>query len=364
MTAAAPAVPARRWDGPLLLLIAGVLLASALVALPVLLRETTRDWTAYEQAADRLAAGAPLYVWELATEDDEYYLYPPGMAAVWSVAGSPELLAAIKVLALLAVGVLAPLVVADPSRRRVAAVLLAGGAVIWPPNLFDLVLGNVMALYVGATAIAIARRGWLGAGPLGVVLALAAKPAIVPFLLWLAIRHPRDAARTLVVALVASAVIALVVGPARYVEYLEALPRMTTLATSFTGNLGLVTLSPQIALVGLVLAWVVAAFAAARMDERRGAAIALSAILLAQPTIGFNYAGVLFPAMALLWGRDRMIGTVAFVIGSLLVLVSPIGAAVLVIVLAFASWVRSPGPGPQIEASTAATAGLGASAAR
>ena len=143
----------------------------------------------------------------------------------------------------------------------------------------------------------------------------------------------------------ASAVIAIVVGPGRYVEYLEALPRMTTLATSFTGNLGLVTLSPTIALVGLVFAWVIAAFAAARMDERRGAAVALSAILLAQPTIGFNYAGVLFPAMALLWGRDRMLGTVAFVVGSLLVLVSPIGAAVLVIGLAIGSAVRSPGEG-------------------
>ena len=162
VTAVVPAVPARRWDGPLLLLIAGVLLASALVALPVLLKETTRDWTAYEQAAGRLATGAPLYVWELATEDDEYYLYPPGMAAAWSIAGSPQLLVAAKLLALLAVGVLAPLVVADPSRRRVASVLLAAGAVVWPPNLYDLVLGNVMALYVGATAVAIARRGWLG----------------------------------------------------------------------------------------------------------------------------------------------------------------------------------------------------------
>ena len=68
-------------------------------------------------------------------------------------------------------------------------------------------------------------------------------------------------------------------------------------------------------------------------------------MLLAQPTIGFNYAGVLFPAMALLWARDRQIGTVAFVAGSLLVLVVPVGAAALVIALAIASWVRSPGSG-------------------
>ena len=134
VTVAAPAVPARRWDGPLLLLVAGIVLASALVALPVLLKEETRDWIAYEQAATRLDSGQPLYIWQLATEDDEYYLYPPGMAALWAVAGSPELLIAAKVLALLAVGSLAPLVVEDPSKRRLAAVLLAAGAVIGRPT--------------------------------------------------------------------------------------------------------------------------------------------------------------------------------------------------------------------------------------
>jgi hypothetical protein len=346
VTVAAPAVPTRRWDGPLLLLVAGIVLAAAFVALPVLLKEETRDWIAYEQAAARLDTGQPLYVWHLATEDDEYYLYPPGMAAVWAAAGSPELLIVAKVVALLAVGSLAPLVVEDPSKRRLAAALLATGAVIWPPNLYDIVLGNVMALYVGATAVVIARRGWLGASPLGVVLALAAKPAIVPFMIWLAIRHPRDAARVIAAAVAVSAVIAIAIGPGRYVEYLQALPQMTTVASSFTGNVGLVTLSPLVAWVGLIAAWAIAAFAGFRIDERRGAAIALAAILLAQPTIGFNYAGVLFPAMALLWARDRQLGTIAFVAGSLVVLVAPVAAAVLVIALAIASWIRSPGSGP------------------
>ncbi len=105
-----------RWERPGLVLAAGVLAVVALVALPVLLREQTRDWTAYEQAAGRLEAGAPLYVWELATEDDEYYLYPPGMAALWAVAGSPELLLLLKIAALVGTATLAPLVVRDRSR--------------------------------------------------------------------------------------------------------------------------------------------------------------------------------------------------------------------------------------------------------
>ena len=69
----------------------------AIGLLPTILREQTRDWIAYEQAADRLTAGEPLYVFELATPDDEYYLYPPPTAAIWAAVGSPEGLLAVKV---------------------------------------------------------------------------------------------------------------------------------------------------------------------------------------------------------------------------------------------------------------------------
>ncbi len=194
-----------------------------------------------------------------------------------------------------------------------------------------------MALYVGALSVVIARRGWLGAAPLGIVLALAAKPAILPFAIWLLLTRPRDALRVAVVALAACAVVALMFGPGRFVEYLEALPRMTTLATSFTGNVGLVTLSPVAGLVGIVAAVVLAIGAALRLDARRGAAVALAAMLLAQPTIGFNYAGLLYPALVLLWGADRPIGTLAFVLAAPLILVSPVAAALVVIAFAVVS---------------------------
>ncbi len=337
---------ASRWEGPGLVAIAGILLAITFVALPVLLREQTRDWIAYEQAAQRLDAGEPLYVWELATEDDEYYLYPPGMAAAWAVGGSPELLLLVKVVSLLAAGFLAPLVVRDPSRLWLGAAAIAAGSLLWAPNLYDLILGNVMALYVGALSVVIARRGWLGAVPLAIVLALAAKPAIVPFAIWLVLTRPRDAGRVVVVALAVSAAVAVLYGPGRYLEYLEALPRTSTLATSFTGNVGLITISPLAALVGIVTAIVLAVGAGLRLDVRRGAAIALAAMLLAQPTIGFNYAGLLYPALVLLWGAGRPVGTIAFVLAAPLMLVSSVGAALVVIVLALASVVldaRRPG---------------------
>ncbi|MEO5966072.1 MAG: hypothetical protein ABIR11_11455, partial [Candidatus Limnocylindrales bacterium] len=320
----------------------GIVLAITLIALPVLLQERTRDWTAYEQAAGRLQAGEPLYIWELATADDEYYLYPPGMAAAWAAVGSPQLLLLVKVLALLGTACLAPLVVTDPARRRTAAAVIGLGAILWAPNLYDLILGNVMALYVGALAIVVARRGWLGAVPLGVVLALAAKPAIVPFAIWLLLTRPRDAARVAVLAIAVSAVVAAIFGPGRYLEYLQALPQMTTLATSFTGNLGLVTISPLAGAIGLVASIVLALVAGLRLDFRRGAAIALAAMLLAQPTLGFNYAGLLYPALVLLWGVDRRLGTLGLVVVAPLSLLVPVGAAVVVIGLALVSSVARP----------------------
>ena len=333
-----------RWERPGLVLAAGILVVVAIVALPVLLREQTRDWTAYEQAAGRLETGAPLYVWELESEDEEYYLYPPGMAALWAIAGSPELLLLLKIAALVGTATLAPLVVRDRSRLVPAGVAIAAGALLWPPNIHDVVLGNVMALYVGALSVVIARRGWLGAAPLGIVLALAAKPAILPFAIWLLLTRPRDALRVAVVALAACALVALLFGPGRFVEYLEALPRMTTVATSFTGNVGLVTLSPVAGLVGIVAAVVLAIGAALRLDARRGAAVALAAMLLAQPTIGFNYAGLLYPALVLLWGADRPVGTVAFVLAAPLMLVSPVAAALVVIAFAVVSGLARPTP--------------------
>ena len=130
-------------------------------------------------------------------------------------------------------------------------------------------------------------------------------------------------------------------GPGRYLEYLAALPQMTTVARDFTGNVGLVTVSPIAAYLGIGVAWIAAALAGRRLDLRRGAAIAISAMVLAQPTIGFNYAGLLLPAMALLWGRDRIAGRglrhrgAADAAGA-------VGSRDRRLGLAFISWLRTP----------------------
>jgi hypothetical protein len=321
-----------------LALVAGLtlLVILAIGLLPTILREQTRDWIAYEQAAERLAAGEPLYIFELATPDDEYYLYPPPTAAIWAAVGSPEGLLAVKVLALVGVASLMVVVApkASPQNRLVAAGALALAALLAAPNLHDLVLGNVMALYVGAVAISVARPGWLGSSALGVVCAVALKPAIGPYLIWLAFRRPRDFLRTLAVGLAVSAFFAVLVGPGRYVEYLAALPRMSVLVGLPSGNVGLATISPVVGLVGVVVAYLVSMWAGVRLDPGRGAAIAVAACLLAQPSIGFNYAGLLLPAVVALWSADRVAGFVAVVAAPLVTVVSPPAASLVVIALA------------------------------
>jgi hypothetical protein len=339
MSAGTP-IPGRRSpleDGRLAL-VAGLalILLLGIGLLPTILLERTRDWIAYDQAADRLTSGQPLYIFELPTPDDEYYLYPPPTAAAWAVFPSPDGLLALKVAALAAVGALA--VVAWPSGRGTPRLALAGtlaaAALIAAPDIHDLVLGNVMALYVGAVAISLARPGWIGAVPLGLVCAAALKPVIGPYLFWLAIRRRGDAIRVAAVGLVASLIVAAVIGPGRYVEYLVALPQMSVLVDLPTGNTGLSAISRELALLGVLAAYLATIWAALRLEPGRAAAVAIAAGLLAQPTIGFNYGGLLIPAVVMLWSADRRAGFIACVITPLLAIVGPPLAAIAVIVLA------------------------------
>ncbi len=337
MTAMSPARRSPLTDGRLALVAGLMLLAILGIGLgPTLLREGTRDWIAYDQAADRLAAGTPLYVFTLATPDDEYYLYPPAAAALWGAIGSPEALLALKIVALGAVGVLALVVAPTGSGRQRLAIAgaLAVAALIAAPDIHDVILGNVMALYVGAVAISLALPGWRGAVPLGLVCALALKPVIGPYLVWLALRRRGDAARVIAVGLVASTICAAIIGPGRYIEYLIALPRMAVLADLPSGNVGLTAISRELALMAVVVAYVVTIAAALRMDPWRSAAIAIAAGLLAQPTIGFNYAGLLLPAVVALWRADRLSGLIACLVVPLVTVVSPPLAATAIIGLA------------------------------
>jgi hypothetical protein len=316
------------------LTVVGVL---AIGLLPTILAEGTRDWIAYQQAADRLTAGQPLYVFTLATPDDEYYLYPPLGAALWRLAGSPEALAILKIAALCLCGALAGVLAPSASshERIVIGASIVAAALVAPSDLHDLILANVMAFYVGAVALSVARQGWIGAAPLGLVCAAALKPVIGPYLLWLLIRRRADFGRVVAVGVLASLACAIAIGPQRYVEYLTALPKMSVLSDLPSGNAGLSRFSREIALVGLIAAYVATVIASARLNPWRSAAVAIAAGLLAQPALGFNYAGLLLPAVLALWVADRPAGLVAIGLAPILAVISPPLAGAFVIAAAF-----------------------------
>src|SRR2546426_897145 len=92
------------------------------------------------------------------------------------------------------------------------AIAVAGAAVTSSPAIHDAALGNVMLLFAAAVALSLGLPGWLGSGAVGVVCAVAFKPAIGPYLLWLLIRRRATFGRTFVAGLASTAVFALLLG--------------------------------------------------------------------------------------------------------------------------------------------------------
>jgi hypothetical protein len=211
-----------------------------------------------------------------------------------------------------------------------AVVATIAAALLFPPNLHDLVLGNVMVFYVAGIAISLARPGWVGALALGLIVAIVLKPVLGPYLVWLLICRRADLARTAVVALGISVAFAMLIGPDRYVEYLLALPEMRALAQGFSGNLGTVNLGPAAAAVGVVGAYGLTVIAALRLPALPAAVVAIAMMLFAQPTIGFNYAGILLLGVALTLATSRRVGVWVSVGAAAGLLVSPLLAAVVV----------------------------------
>ena len=323
-----------------LAIVAGLLLVVGLgVALAgTISLEQARDWAVYQQAADRLLAGRPLYVFDRTPGADGIYLYPPPGAAFWAVAGSQQAFVAVKIAFLCLVGVLA-LIVTGPGTPRRTQWLVAGALIVAAlaaaPDLHDFALGNVMAFYVGAVALSVAVPGWVGAVPLGVVCAAALKPVIGPYLLWLFLRRRSDGFRVVATGLAVSVVVAAAIGPGRYLEYVSALPQMSFLFHLERGNVGLGAVGMPVAMIGVLVAYATTIVAAKRLTLESSAALAIAAGLLAQPTIGFNYLGLLIPAAVLLWKSNRTTGFAAIVVLPPLVIVSAPLSAALVMVLAF-----------------------------
>jgi hypothetical protein len=186
-----------------------------------------------------------------------------------------------------------------------------------------------MVFFAVALTWSALRPGRAGSIALGALAAIAAKPVLGPYLLWLLLVRRRDFAWTIGSAALISVVFAAAIGPGRYVEYLVALPRAGQYAAAWPGNLGLSAISPVIGVLGVVAAYLIAVVAARRGEQRLP--IVIGALMLAQPSYGVAYGLLLLPAVIWFWRRRPVIGlALATVLPAFLAIASaPLAGAIV-----------------------------------
>jgi hypothetical protein len=312
-----------------------VLAVLGAIALPVIQTEAWRDWWTYEAAADHLRNGLPLYGQDGATGR---LLYPPAMAAIWRAGFNLDALLALDVIAVALVGGLAFRTAVrsgvSPRRAALVGVGVSGLMLVTPAVVHDAILGNVMTAYAGAIALALTFTGWRGAVPLGIVMAVALKPFIIPFMVFLLVARPHDGLRVVATGAAVTVLAAATIGPSRYVEYIAAIPTFTSQARPYLGNAGLAAVDPLLAWTAFAAAVPITAWLSRILDGPRAAAAAIALGLLGQPSLGLNYASVIVPALVVLWPLERL-GTVAVaMVGGVATLLSPVIPATMVAWLA------------------------------
>jgi hypothetical protein len=253
--------------------------AAMLMLGPTIFAEGVRDWTAYRYAGQLLAAGAPIYVPSAGVYP--LFNYPPAAAAIWSLGLTPAIWLLAKVVALIVLAAVIGWPLGIP-----AVVLL----LMTPSLQHDLVLGNVMTFYCLALSWSALRPGRVGSSALGLLLAIAMKPVIGPYLLWLLLVRRSDFGWVVLTAGVASVIV--------------TLPRFASLASAWPGNTGLASISPLLGAVAVAASYVVAIVAA----RRHSLPLVIGALMFAQPSYGVGYGLLLIPAVVLIYRQRQALG--------------------------------------------------------
>jgi hypothetical protein len=311
-----------------LLLVAIVLALIDWVAVPVLLQEGATDWRAYEGGAQALAAGTSPYAWTANSDIRALtaypYIYPPPLAAIWGQGLTAPLFLGLKIASAFALGAFSVSESRKGAERLAIGAALVTLALASPPVIHDLVLGNVMTLYLASVGLALALPGnRLAAVPLGILCAIALKPAVLPVLIWMVVRNRGQFLSALVAGAATTALFVVLLGPSVYLDYLRALPRLGGLAQPFSGNVGLSSISIGLALVAIPIALVGCAWAARSLEYRVSATFAVAMTQFVQPAIGLNYASLLIPGVILLWFVNRRAALAVGMSLPLVTLISP-----------------------------------------
>ena len=323
----------------------GLAVVSAIVGAFAVVRAAPNVWAV--DAERNLEAALALANGSFGTVVD--YLYSPLAAALTMPALAVP--AEVAVFAWLAFELLVLMVataVATRGMERPDRVLAGILVICFLPILYDLELGNVTVVVAATVALVAWTPDRVATGiPLGLVLATAPKPQLIPVLIWLAVFHRRalaGAAGTAVLATLAGLALA---GPAAYVTWVEILRAPRYLGGERVINLALWSLPLPLALAGSVAA--VGAFVVAlRRGYWPGLIAAICVGLLMAPYTLIYAAGVLLvgvPAAAR--AAPRAVLALAVTAPVALVLAFPVwvGAVLALAVLVSADrWPASPIP--------------------
>jgi Glycosyltransferase family 87 len=173
--------------------------------------------------------------------------------------------------------------------------LVALAALGFLPVVNELLLGQVTLLLAAAVYPVRDRDGWARGIPLGVALALAPKPMLVPLLAWMLIRRRRALGGAVTTAAVVTLAGVVVMGLNLYRAWASVLT--ATGEVTRQGNLAITALGSPVLVLPLVAITVVAVGWVLLRDERAGFVVALLGGLLIAPYTLLYVASILLLAV-------------------------------------------------------------------
>ena len=187
---------------------------------------------------------------------DPAYLYAPLAAALTVPAlALPTDVAVVAWLAVKVSLLVAGTFIATRGLAAIDRVLLGVAVVAFLPVLYDLELGNLTVIVLAAlAAIAWTPDRYASGIPLGVILATAPKPQLIPVLVWLAVTHRRALVGAIGTAVLATLVGLALAGPSPYAAWVAVLRAPAYLNSGDVINLAVWSLPPIVAIPSAVAA--------------------------------------------------------------------------------------------------------------
>ena len=286
------------------------------------------DFRAYDEAARRIAGGAPLYLADTVSRYNgglyaDLYIYPPQLAIALVPLTVVDQSAATMAWFVLRLVALALGCLALPVRPWVRISVL-GIAGLSFPVLYDLNLGNISLIVFALSALVWRLGSRPAAGVIGAILVAIRLPFGALGLAWLAMRRWRLVATAIGTGVVLLVVALPIVGLAGYADYLTILRGLRDISTG-PDNMSFTTMLHEAGVAGNVASFAApigmlatagfTVWVAARRDAATATVVALTAPLLLAPFFHPHYLVALLIPAAFLADRGRPWGLLLPLLG-------------------------------------------------